>query len=237
MRCQAPKVVKRKEQKKRTEEGKKRENWFPLCPCLLLQFIITIRQVTFVCIDKSKAPKVSERQSTILSKFTWKEARNNQTSNLGDYELGLLSKTRTDSGRTLQTFLLQTRTWSYSMSIPLPLTSNHKSQQWLGSSQKSSSKAWPPPPLRPSDSPLASWPKRKKVKSSPPAFWIICYNYSVSHDLSCVNILLMLFYRVNKLTSFSKRRYVLFIITKAAAAFLYFANIANYDSWWACAQS
>lgn len=79
-----------------------------------------MRQVTFVCIDRSKAPKVSERQSTILSKFAWKEARNKQTSNLGDYKLGLLSKTRTNSGRTLQTLLHQTRTWPCSMSVPLP---------------------------------------------------------------------------------------------------------------------
>lgn len=107
-----------------------------------------------LCIDRSKAPKVSERQSTILSKFAWKEAGNRQTSNLGDYELGLLSKTRTHSGRTPQTLLHQTRTWSCSMSVPLPLTSNHKSQQWLKSPQKSS-KAWPPPSFLPRGSPLA----------------------------------------------------------------------------------
>ena len=88
-----------------------------------------MRQVTFVCIDKIKAPKVWEWQSTILSKFTRKETRNNQTSNLSDYELGLLSKTRTNSCRTLKTFLQQIRThspstWSYSISLPLPLISN-----------------------------------------------------------------------------------------------------------------
>ena len=31
-----------------------------------------MKQVTFVCIDKIKAPKVWEWQSTILSKFTGK---------------------------------------------------------------------------------------------------------------------------------------------------------------------
>ena len=61
---------------------------------------------------------------------------------------------------------------------------------------------------------------------------------TVFHTIySCVKILLVLFYRVSKPMSFSKRRYVLFIVTKAAAAFLYFANIASYDSLWACTQS
>ena len=166
-----------------------------------------MRQVTFVCIDRSKAPKVSERQSTILSKFAWKEARNKQTSNLGDYKLGLLSKTRTNSGRTLQTLLHQTRTWPCSMSVPLPLTSNHKSQQWLKSSQRGS-KAQPPPPLRPGAASCFRPHDSRGQRSSPHLQLFESHaTTTVFHTIySCVKILLVLFYRVSKPMRFSKRR-------------------------------
>ena len=166
-----------------------------------------MRQVTFVCIDRSKAPKVSERQSTILSKFAWKEARNKQTSNLGDYELGLLSKTRTNSGRTLQTLLHQTRTWPCSMSVPLPRllitkvsngSSHHK-----GAAKLSHHLRFVPGAascFRPHDS--------RGQRSSPHLQLFESHaTTTVFHTIySCVKILLVLFYRVSKPMRFSKRR-------------------------------
>lgn len=60
----------------------------------ILHLVINVRQIAFIFIDKEiKAPKISEWQSVIPSKFTWQETRNNQISRLHDYELDLLSKT------------------------------------------------------------------------------------------------------------------------------------------------
>lgn len=117
------------------------------------------------------------------------------------------------------------------MPVPLPLTSNAqksamakvitKEQQSLATTSVSSQ--W-----------LSRFhPHDLRGKRSSPHLQLLESHATttVFHMIySCVKILLMLFYRVSKPMSFSKRRYVLFIITKAAAAFLYFANIANYDS-------
>ena len=61
----------------------------------ILHLVVSVRQVAFVFIDKEiKAPKIPEWQSVIQTKFTWQETRNNHISNLQDYALDLLNKTK-----------------------------------------------------------------------------------------------------------------------------------------------